>query len=50
MPTATVTLGDRLTVLGAFYVPWGAAPVGLELRSEYGTAGIAGFVQLVATY
>lgn len=50
MPTATVTLGDRLSLLGAFYVPWGAAPVGLELRSEYGTAAMAGFVQLVATY
>jgi hypothetical protein len=50
MPTATVTLGDRLTLLGAFYVPWGAAPVGLELKSEYGTAGITGFFQLVATY
>lgn len=50
MPTATVTLGDRLTILGAVYVPWGAAPVGLELRSEYGTAAITAFVQLVATY
>lgn len=50
IPTANVTLGDRLAILAACYLPWGAPPVGLELRSEYGTAGISGFVQIVATY
>lgn len=50
IPTANVTLGDRLAILAAFYLPWGASPVGLELRSEYGTTGLTGFIQVVATY
>jgi len=50
VPTATATLGDRLALQGAFYVPWGTAPVDLTLRSEYGSAPITGFVQVLATY
>jgi hypothetical protein len=46
----TATLGDRLAVAAAIYLPWGAAPVDLTLRSEYGTAALSGFVQLLATY
>lgn len=50
VPTATATLGDRLSVQGAFYLPWGKAPQDLMLRSEYGSAPMTGFVQLLATY
>jgi len=50
VPTATATLGDRLAIQAALYVPWGAPPVGLTLRSEYGSAALTGFVQLLATY
>jgi len=50
VPTATATLGDRLSIAAALYVPWGAAPVGLTLQSEYGAASLSGFVQLLATY
>jgi hypothetical protein len=50
VPTATATLGDRLSLNGALYVPWGEAPMGLTLQSEYGGAALAGFVQLLATY
>jgi len=50
VPTATATLGDRLAIQAALYVPWGAPPAGLTLRSEYGSAALTGFVQLLATY
>jgi hypothetical protein len=50
VPTATATLGDHLAVQGAFYLPWGKAPLDLTLRSEYGSAPITGFLQLLATY
>jgi hypothetical protein len=50
VPTATATLGDRLAVTAALYVPWGATPVDTTLQSEYGSAGLTGFVQLLATY
>jgi len=50
VPTATATLGDRLAIQAALYVPWGAPPVGLTLRSEYGSSALTGFVQLLATY
>ncbi|HEU4726845.1 MAG TPA: hypothetical protein VFT22_03120 [Kofleriaceae bacterium] len=49
-PTATARLSDRLAVLGALYVPYGAAPSGPELRSEYGATSLTGFVQLQASY
>jgi len=50
IPTATATLGDRLALQAAVYVPWGAAPIDLTLHSEYGSAALTGFVQLLATY
>jgi len=50
IPTATATLGDRLAVTAALYLPWGAAPVGTSLESEYGAASLAGYVQVLATY
>lgn len=50
VPAATATLGDRLSLAAAMYVPWGASPSGLTLHSEYGSAALTGFVQLIATY
>lgn len=50
IPTATATLGDRLSIQAALYLPWGAEPVDLTLQSEYGSAALTGFVQLLATY
>ncbi len=47
-PSATATLGDRLSVVLSAYLPWGAAPVGLELRSDYGATALGGLVQLRA--
>ena len=49
-PTATATLSDRLAVLGAIFVPYGSAPAGTILRSEYGATALTGFVQLQASY
>lgn len=45
-PGATLRLGDRLTVQATLYLPWGARPVGLELRSDYGAVPFAAFVQM----
>ena len=45
-PGMTVTLSDRLSIFGAEHRPYGVAPRGMFLRSEYGTAPISGFVQL----
>lgn len=49
-PTATATLSDRLAVLGAIFVPYGSAPTGATLHSEYGATALTGFVQLQASY
>lgn len=49
-PTATATLSDRLAVLAAIYVPYGSAPAGMTLGSEYGATPRAGFLQLQASY
>lgn len=49
-PTATATLSDRLAVLGAIFVPYGSAPTGTTLQSEYGATALTGFVQLQASY
>ncbi len=49
-PTATATLSDRLAVLGAIFVPYGSAPSGMTLQSEYGASALTGFVQLQASY
>ena len=45
-PSATVIFGDRLSVLAALYVPWGAPPVGGVLSTEYGAAALSGLIQL----
>ena len=45
-PAATLTLGDRLSVLATLYVPFGSPPVGGILTSEYGAAALSGLVQL----
>ncbi len=49
-PTATATLSDRLAVLAAIFVPYGSAPTGMTLPSEYGATALTGFVQLQASY
>lgn len=49
-PTATARLSDRLSVIGAMYVPYGAGPAGPMLESEYGASSLTGFVQLQASY
>lgn len=48
-PQLRLDVGDKLTVLASLYLPFGAAPSGLELRSFYGAAAITGLVQ-VAIY
>lgn len=49
-PTATARLSDRMTVIGAMYLPYGATPTGMVLRSEYGATALTGFIQLQASY
>ncbi len=49
VPQLRLDLGDKLTVLVNLYLPFGAEPVGLALRSFYGASPVAGFVQ-VALY
>lgn len=44
-PGATLRLGDRVTVQVTLYLPWGARPVGLALRSDYGAMPLSAFVQ-----
>jgi hypothetical protein len=45
-PNATVRFGDRVTLQATLYVPFGAPPVGTDLRSFYGAVPLSGFVQL----
>ena len=45
-PSATFTIGDKLSVIVSAYVPYGAAPIGLTLRSEYGTTSRSLLLQL----
>lgn len=44
-PGVTLRLGDRVTVQASLYLSWGARPVGLELRSDYGAVPLSAFVQ-----
>jgi hypothetical protein len=46
VPSATWTLSDRLSLLGSFCLPNGAAPEGLTLQSTYGAAAISGLLQI----
>jgi hypothetical protein len=48
-PSLTITPGDRWSVLVSGYAPYGRAPSGLQLGSEFGAAPRALFVQ-VRTY
>jgi hypothetical protein len=48
-PGATVRLGNRVAVSAALYPSWGARPAGGSLGSFWGTAPMAGYVQ-VAVY
>ena len=45
-PSTTVTLGDRLSLLVSAYLPYGRAPRGSILRSEYGGTPLSGFLQI----
>jgi hypothetical protein len=45
-PTATLTLGDRVTVTASAYVPHGAGPRGGRPRSDFGAAPVSGLVQV----
>jgi hypothetical protein len=44
-PSATFTLSDAASVQANLYLPWGAKPDGLVLRSEYGATPLSLFVQ-----
>jgi len=44
-PGVTLRLGDRVTVQASLYMSWGARPVVLELRSDYGAVPFSAFVQ-----
>lgn len=46
VPSATLTLGDRVSLLSSVYVPYGRSPAGPVLRSEYGAAPLAALLQL----
>jgi hypothetical protein len=45
-PTATVSFGDKASLIMNVYVPYGRVPRGMVLQSEYGANGVSGFVQL----
>ena len=45
-PALTYTLSDAASVQATLYVPWGAEPDGLTLRSDYGWTPLSAFVQL----
>jgi hypothetical protein len=45
-PSATLTFGDRLSILATLYLPYGSPPVGGVLTSEYGAAALSGLIQL----
>lgn len=45
-PGFTWTFSDRMSVLGTVYGPYGRAPQGAVMRSEYGTASRSGLLQL----
>ena len=44
-PTATITFGDSVSLVAAVYVPYGRAPEGRVLRSEYGAGAFSALVQ-----
>ena len=46
VPSATLTFGDRVSVLMSGYVPFGRTPAGPVLGSDFGASPLAAFVQL----
>ena len=44
-PSATITLGDKVSLLAAAYLPFGRGPRGQTLGSEYGAGARSVFVQ-----
>ncbi len=45
-PQLRLSLSDRLSIVVSGELPWGRAPAGAALRSEYGATPIAGFAQI----
>ena len=45
-PMLTYIHSDTVTLIASGYVPWGKIPRMGRIRSEYGTAGITGLLQL----
>ena len=45
-PSITFNYSDTVTLLASGYVPWGAKPREGAPRSEYGTSGLTGLLQL----
>jgi hypothetical protein len=45
-PSATVTFGDKISLLASAYWPYGRAPQGTTVRSEYGAASRSGLLQV----
>ncbi len=45
-PSATLTFGDKVSLLATAYLPYGRSPRGGTLKSEYGTAARSGFLQI----
>ncbi len=45
-PSLTYTLSDAASVQATLYVPWGAEPEGVALRSDFGWTPLSAFVQL----
>ncbi len=45
VPSAVLTLGDRSSMFASVYVPYGRAPTGPVLASEFGASPLAAFVQ-----
>lgn len=44
-PALTYTFNDAVSLLGSVYIPYGEAPDGERLRSEYGAAPLSGLLQ-----
>ena len=45
-PTLTYTLNNTVSLFGAAYLPYGAPPQGVSLKSEYGVVSLSALLQL----
>jgi hypothetical protein len=45
-PGLTYTISDRATLVGSVYIPYGRAPGGTLIRSEFGAASLSALLQL----